>query len=104
MTRCTNLNGAAPRGGVVLPFARPSTLSSPAPRSSALRRCHAPSDHRLAAVLRQDQARRAQAATQAAAGRRAVIAAALALLGMVAAVVVLDREARIQAQWAEVSR
>jgi hypothetical protein len=33
-----------------------------------------------------------------------VIAAALALLGMVASVVVLEREARIQAQWAEVSR
>ena len=98
MTQSTNLNGAAPRGGVVLPFARLFTLSSPAPRSLALRRPHAPSDHRLAAVLRQAQARRAQVAAQAAAGRRAVIAAALALLGMVAGVVVLEREIQLQGQ------
>ncbi len=98
MTRSTNLNGPAPRGGVVLPFERPSTLSSPAPKSSKSRRPHAPSDHRLAAQLRQGQARRAQAAAQAAAGRRAVIAAALALLGMVAGAVVLVQEVGIQAQ------
>jgi cation transporter-like permease len=42
------------------------------------------------------QARRAAAAAQAAAGRRAVICLALALLGMVAGVVALEREARIQ--------
>ncbi len=58
---------------------------------------HAPSDHRLAAVLRQAQARRAQAAAQAAARRRAVIALALCLLGMVASSVVLVREVGIQA-------
>jgi hypothetical protein len=33
-----------------------------------------------------------------------VICLALCLLGMVAGVVVLEQEARIQAQWAEVSR
>jgi hypothetical protein len=48
-------------------------------------------------VLRQDQARRAQAAASAAAGRRAVIAVALALLGMVAGAVVLVQEVGIQA-------
>ena len=48
-------------------------------------------------MLRQDQARRAQAAASAAAGRRAVIAATLALLGMVAGAVVLVREVGIQA-------
>ena len=42
------------------------------------------------------QRRRAAAAAQAAARRRTVIALALCLLGMVASVVVLDREARIQ--------
>ncbi len=47
-------------------------------------------------MLRQDQAHRAQAAAQAAAGRRAVIAAALALLGMVAGAVVLVQEVGIQ--------
>ena len=49
-------------------------------------------------MLRQAQARRAQAAAQAAAGRRAVIAAALALLGMMAGAVVLVQEVGIQAQ------
>jgi 2-methylcitrate dehydratase PrpD len=49
-------------------------------------------------VLRQDQARRAQATASAAAGRRAVIAVALALLGMVGGAVALVREVGIQAQ------
>ena len=48
-------------------------------------------------MLRQAQARRAQAAAQAAAGRRAVICLALCLLGMVAGAVVLVQEVGIQA-------
>ncbi len=98
MTRSTSSNGPAPRGGVVLPFERPSTLSSLLPKSSKSRRPHARSDRQLAAQLRHDQLRRAAAAAQAAAGRRAVIAAALALLGMVAGAVVLVQEVGIQAQ------
>ncbi len=47
-------------------------------------------------MLSQAQARRAAAAAQATAGRRAVIAAALALLGMVAGAVVLVQEVGIQ--------
>ena len=96
MTQSTNLNGAAPRGGVVLPFERPSTLNSLLPKSSKSRRPHARSDRQLAAQLRHNQHRRAAAAAQAAAGRRAVIAAALALLGMVAGAVVLVQEVGIQ--------
>jgi 2-methylcitrate dehydratase PrpD len=51
----------------------------------------------LADRLRQDQARRTQAAAQAAAHRRAVVAVALALLGMVGGSVALVREVGIQA-------
>jgi len=98
MERSTSLNGPAPRGGVVLPFEKPSRFNSPALKSSASKRCHACSNYRLAAQLRQDQARRAQAAAQAAAHRRAVIAVALALLGMVGGAVALVREMEIQAQ------
>lgn len=58
----------------------------------------APSDRRLAAQLRRDQARRTQAAAQAAAHRRAVVAVALALLGMLGGTVALVREVGIQAQ------
>jgi len=52
--------------------------------------------------LRQAQARRAQSAAQAAARRRTVVALALCLLGMVASVVVVERE--VQMQRVEVSR
>ena len=57
-------------------------------------------DHVFLAFLahRKAQRRRAAAAAQAAAGRRAVIAVALALLGMVGGAVVLVREAQLQAQ------
>ncbi len=47
-------------------------------------------------MLSQAQARRAAAAAQATAGRRAVICLALCLLGMVAGAVVLVQEVGIQ--------
>jgi cation transporter-like permease len=62
--------------------------------SGRVRRC----DRQLALSLRQAQARRAQAAAASAARRRAVIGLALCLLGMVAGVVVLEREIQLQAQ------
>jgi len=80
----------------VLPFVKPSRSNSQAQRLSASRKPHAPSDHRLAAALRQGQQRRAAAAAQAAARRRALIAMALCLLGMVAGGVVLGREIELQ--------
>ncbi len=95
--KLTTLNGSPATAGPSLPFGNVSSAGSRALKSSLSTNGHAaPSDHRLAAVLRQAQARRAQAAAQAAAGRRAVIAAALALLGMVAGAVVLAQEVGIQ--------
>ena len=94
----TTLNGSPATAGPSLPFGNVSNAGSRALKSSLSTNGHAaPPDRRLAAQLRQDQTHRAQAAAQAAAGRRAVIALTLCLLGMVASVVVLDREARIQA-------
>lgn len=56
-------------------------------------------DHAVVAFLahRKAQRRHAAAAAQAAAGRRAVIATALALLGMVGGSVALVREVQLQA-------
>ena len=88
----TASNGSLRRGGHRTRSANVSSNVIRLPRFSSSKR-----NDQLALSLRQAQARRAQAAAQAAAGRRAVVAVALALLGMVAAVVVLDREARIQA-------
>lgn len=80
----------------MLPFERPSRSNSQAQRLSASPKPHAPSNHRLAVALRQDQRRRAAAAAQAAARRRAVIALALCLMGMVAGAAVLGREIELQ--------
>ena len=91
------LNGLPATAGRQIQFANASSGASRLRRSSLFTNGHAArSDRQLAAQLRHDQLRRAQAATQAAAGRRAVIAAALALLGMVAGAVVLVQEAGIQ--------
>ena len=96
MTQSTSSNGPAPGGGIVLPFVKSSRSNSQAQRLSASPKPLAPSDHRLAAALRQDQRRRAAAAAKAAARRRAVIALVLCLLGMVAGGVVLGREIEMQ--------
>ncbi len=88
----TASNGSLRRGGHRTRSANVSSNVIQLPKFFSSKR-----NDQLALSLRQAQARRAQAAAQAAAGRRAVIALTLCLLGMVAAVVVLDREARIQA-------
>jgi len=90
-------NGSPATAGPSLPFGNVSSAGSRALKSSLSTNGHAARcDHRLDAQLRRAQARRAQAAAEAAAGRRAVIAVALALLGMVAGSVVLVREVGIQ--------
>ena len=95
--RPTNLNGLPATAGPSLPFGNVSSGVSLAPKSSRFTSGHAaPSDHRLAAQLRQDQARRAAAAAQAAAHRRAVIATTVVLLGMLGGAVALVREVGIQ--------
>ncbi len=93
----TILNGSPVTAGLRTRSANVSRAGSRRRRFSLSTNGHAaPCDRRLAAVLRQDQARRAEAAAQAAAGRRAVAALLLCLLGMVATAVVLQREALIQ--------
>jgi hypothetical protein len=97
--KLTTLNGSPATAGPSLPFGNVSSAGSRALKSSLSTNGHAaPSDRRLATQLRQDQARRAQAAAQAAAHRRAVVAVALVLLGMVGGSVALVREVGIQAQ------
>jgi hypothetical protein len=94
-----NLNGSPATAGVSLPFGNVSSADSRARKSSPSTNGHAaPSDRCLAVALRQDQARRTQAAAQAAARRRAVIGTTLALLGMLGGTVALVREVGIQAQ------
>ena len=95
--KLTFLNGLPATAGPRIQFANVSNSASRKRRSSPSTNGHvARCDFRLAAVLRQDQARRAPAAAQAAAGRRAVIAVALALLGMVGGAVALVREVGVQ--------
>ena len=93
-----NSNGSPATAGPSLPFGNVSSADSRALKSFLSTNGHAaPSDRRLAAQLRQDQARRAAAAAQAAAHRRAVIAVSLALMGVLAGAVALVREVGIQA-------
>jgi len=96
----TSWNGSPATAGLYPPFANASLSASRKPKSSQSRNVHAaPFDagRVVSLPLYKAQRRRAVLVAQAAARRRAVIALTLCLLGMVAAVVVLEREARIQA-------